>query len=110
MYFYIPSGRDRWVYYIKKDYDASQIAPEWYVLQIVEISWFLENTIVCVCVSMCLCRPPRAFMNLSCTRGKTIKVNAVLCIAFECITIYCYIVIFDWILVKRLVWEYRFLC
>ena len=25
------SGRDRWVYYIKKDYDASQIAPEWYV-------------------------------------------------------------------------------
>lgn len=27
-------GRDRWVYYIKKDHDASQVAPEWYVLYI----------------------------------------------------------------------------
>lgn len=28
---YIYLGRDRWVYYIRKDYDASQVAPEWYV-------------------------------------------------------------------------------
>ena len=33
-------------------------------------------------------------------RDETIRVNAILCIVFECITIYCHIVIFDWILVK----------
>ena len=33
-------------------------------------------------------------------RGETIRVNAVLRIAFECIAIYCHIAIFDWILVK----------
>ena len=43
------------------------------------------------------------------TRGETIQVNAVLRIVFECIAIYCYIAIFDWILVKRhFIWEYGF--
>ena len=42
-------------------------------------------------------------------RGETIWVNAILCIAFECIAIYCHIAIFDWILVKRyFVLEYGF--
>ena len=44
-----------------------------------------------------------------CTRGETIRVNAVLRIVFECIAIYCHIAIFDWILVKRhFIWEYGF--
>ena len=42
-------------------------------------------------------------------RSETIRVNAILCIVFECIAIYCHIAIFDWILVKRhFIWEYGF--
>ena len=33
-------------------------------------------------------------------RGETILVNAILCIVFECIAIYCHISICHWILVK----------
>ena len=43
------------------------------------------------------------------SRGETIRVNAVLRIAFECIAIHCHIAIFYWILVKRhFIWEYGF--
>ena len=38
--------------------------------------------------------------GMSCDRGETIWVNAILRIVFECIAIYCYIAKFDWILVK----------
>ena len=34
------------------------------------------------------------------TRDEAIRVNAILCIVFECIAIYYHIAIFDWILVK----------
>ena len=37
--------------------------------------------------------------------GKTIWVNATLRIVFECIAIYCHIVIRDWILVKNISYE-----
>ena len=33
-------------------------------------------------------------------RGETMRVDAILHIAFECIAIYCHIAIFDWMLVK----------
>ena len=40
-------------------------------------------------------------------RGKTIQVNSVSYIVFECIAIYCPIAICDWIVVKRhFIWEY----
>ena len=43
------------------------------------------------------------------TRGETIRVNAILCIVFECIAIYCHNAIFDWILVTgHSIWEYGF--
>ena len=46
---------------------------------------------------------------LVCIRGETIRINAILRIAFECIAIYCHIAIFDWILVKRhFIWKYGF--
>ena len=49
-------------------------------------------------------------INMQLVRSETIRVNAVLRIAFECIATYCHIVIFDWILVKRyFIWEYWFL-
>ena len=48
-------------------------------------------------------------INIQLVRSETIWVNAVLCIALECIAIYCHIVIFDWISVKRhFIWEYGF--
>ena len=47
---------------------------------------------------------------IACTRGETIRVNAILRIVFERIAIYCHIAIFDWILVKgQSIWEYGFL-
>ena len=44
--------------------------------------------------------PPGQPASLLTIRAETIWVNAVLCIVFECIAIYCHIAIFDWILVK----------
>ena len=51
-----------------------------------------------------------AKLNLSIwTRGKTIRIYAILRIVFECIAIYCHIAIFHRILVKRhCVWKYGF--
>ena len=38
------------------------------------------------------------------TRGETIQVNAILHVVLECIAIYCHIVIFDWILLKDILY------
>lgn len=57
-------GRDRWVYYIRRDYDASQVAPEWYICIHCSPDFLKLLLFMYVYVSSCLCLHPRAFINV----------------------------------------------